>query len=62
VHRKGAPAFPCTVPRCTRVGTKGFTRRDHLSGHLREVHHFDVPKRLPGKRSARVLSSLYARA
>ncbi|KAF2787905.1 hypothetical protein K505DRAFT_315873, partial [Melanomma pulvis-pyrius CBS 109.77] len=52
VHGVGTPDFPCTVPRCTRIGDKGFTRRDHLVEHLRNFHHLDIPKRRPGERSA----------
>jgi hypothetical protein len=55
VHGIGKPDFPCTVPRCTRVGDKGFTRRDHLVEHLRNFHHLDIPKRRPGERSANPL-------
>ncbi|KAF2654431.1 hypothetical protein K491DRAFT_600854, partial [Lophiostoma macrostomum CBS 122681] len=55
VHGMGTPDFPCTVPRCTRVGDKGFTRRDHLVEHLRNFHHLDIPKRRPGERSANPL-------
>ncbi|KAF2737463.1 hypothetical protein EJ04DRAFT_510329 [Polyplosphaeria fusca] len=51
----GTPDFPCTVPRCTRVGDKGFTRRDHLIEHLRNFHNLDIPKRRPGERSANPL-------
>ncbi|CAO2650148.1 Nn.00g014400.m01.CDS01 [Neocucurbitaria sp. VM-36] len=52
VHGVGTPDYPCTVPRCNRVGDKGFTRRDHLVEHLRNFHHIDIPKRRPGERSA----------
>lgn len=52
VHGMGTPEFPCTVPRCSRVGDKGFTRRDHLIEHLRSFHQLDIPKRKPGERSA----------
>ncbi|KAE8838465.1 hypothetical protein PTNB73_03519 [Pyrenophora teres f. teres] len=52
VHGMGTPEFPCSVPRCNRVGDKGFTRRDHLVEHLRNFHHIDIPKRRPGERSA----------
>ncbi|KAH7093751.1 hypothetical protein FB567DRAFT_180163 [Paraphoma chrysanthemicola] len=52
VHGVGTPEFPCTVPRCNRIGDKGFTRRDHLVEHLRNFHHIDIPKRRPGERSA----------
>ncbi|KAL6707320.1 hypothetical protein ACN47E_004308 [Coniothyrium glycines] len=52
VHGIGTPEYPCTVPRCSRVGDKGFTRRDHLVEHLRNFHHIDIPKRRPGERSA----------
>ncbi|PSN72261.1 hypothetical protein BS50DRAFT_630325 [Corynespora cassiicola Philippines] len=55
VHGVGTPDFPCTVPKCTRVGDKGFTRRDHLVEHLRNFHHLDIPKRRPGERSANPL-------
>ncbi|KAF2683113.1 hypothetical protein K458DRAFT_419328 [Lentithecium fluviatile CBS 122367] len=52
VHGVGTPGYPCTVQDCTRVGEKGFTRRDHLVEHLRNFHHIDIPKRRPGERSA----------
>jgi hypothetical protein len=52
VHGVGSPEYPCTVPRCNRIGDKGFTRRDHLVEHLRNFHHMDIPKRRPGERSA----------
>ncbi|KAH7130326.1 hypothetical protein B0J11DRAFT_249860 [Dendryphion nanum] len=53
VHKApGPPDYPCSVPECTRVGEKGFTRRDHLVEHLRNFHHIDIPKRRPGERSA----------
>ncbi|KAI4933976.1 uncharacterized protein J4E92_003646 [Alternaria infectoria] len=52
VHGVGTPEYPCNVPRCNRVGDKGFTRRDHLVEHLRNFHHMDIPKRRPGERSA----------
>ncbi|KAF2008063.1 hypothetical protein P154DRAFT_15071 [Amniculicola lignicola CBS 123094] len=52
VHGIGTPEFPCTQPRCSRVGDKGFTRKDHLVEHLRNFHHLNIPKRQPGERSA----------
>jgi len=52
VHGVGTPGYPCTVQDCSRVGDKGFTRRDHLVEHLRNFHHIDIPKRRPGERSA----------
>jgi hypothetical protein len=52
VHEVGTPRYPCTFQDCTRVGDKGFTRRDHLVEHLRNFHHIDIPKRRPGERSA----------
>ncbi|KAF2110823.1 hypothetical protein BDV96DRAFT_473402, partial [Lophiotrema nucula] len=55
VHGIGSPEYPCYVPRCTRIGDKGFTRRDHLVEHLRNFHHLDIPKRKPGERSANPL-------
>ncbi|KAF2805037.1 uncharacterized protein BDZ99DRAFT_396574, partial [Mytilinidion resinicola] len=44
--------FPCTVHRCSRVGPRGFSRRDHLTEHLRSYHQQNIPKRAPGQRSA----------
>ncbi|KAJ4399909.1 hypothetical protein N0V91_009077 [Didymella pomorum] len=52
VHGMGSPEFPCTIPHCSRVGNKGFTRKDHLMEHLRNFHKIDVPKRKAGERSA----------
>ncbi|KAF2020187.1 hypothetical protein BU24DRAFT_459794 [Aaosphaeria arxii CBS 175.79] len=56
VHNKNTtPEYPCEVKGCTRIGDKGFTRRDHLVEHLRNFHHIDIPKRKPGERSANPL-------
>ncbi|CAI6342415.1 unnamed protein product [Periconia digitata] len=52
VHSGNTPNYPCSVKDCSRVGDKGFTRRDHLVEHLRNFHHLDIPKRKPGERSA----------
>ncbi|KAF2502724.1 hypothetical protein BU16DRAFT_447910 [Lophium mytilinum] len=51
VHSEDKP-FPCTVHRCSRVGPRGFNRRDHLTEHLRSYHQQNIPKRSPGQRSA----------
>ncbi|OCL10981.1 hypothetical protein AOQ84DRAFT_205019 [Glonium stellatum] len=51
VHSKEKP-FPCNVKNCTRVGERGFSRRDHLIEHLRSYHAIDIPKRKPGQRTA----------
>ncbi|KAF2634237.1 hypothetical protein P280DRAFT_474782 [Massarina eburnea CBS 473.64] len=52
VHGVGTPDYPCSVKDCSRIGDKGFTRRDHLVEHLRNFHHIDIPKRRAGERSA----------
>ncbi|PVH97015.1 hypothetical protein DM02DRAFT_658682 [Periconia macrospinosa] len=52
VHSGNTPNYPCTVKDCSRVGDKGFTRRDHLVEHMRNFHHIPIPKRGPGERSA----------
>lgn len=36
--------FPCVMKRCNRKGDNGFSRKDHLSQHLRDVHNLDIPK------------------
>lgn len=35
----------CPVEHCSRKGSNGFPRQDHLVEHLRSYHHLDVPKR-----------------
>ncbi|KAJ5153088.1 uncharacterized protein N7482_009566 [Penicillium canariense] len=44
----------CPVEHCSRKGSNGFPRQDHLVEHLRSYHHLDVPKRRAMKRSAKV--------
>ncbi|KAJ5162121.1 hypothetical protein N7492_007513 [Penicillium capsulatum] len=43
----------CPVDHCSRKGSNGFPRQDHLVEHLRSYHHLDVPKRRAFKRSAK---------
>ncbi|KAJ6157852.1 hypothetical protein N7470_005444 [Penicillium chermesinum] len=43
----------CPVEHCSRKGSNGFPRQDHLVEHLRSYHHLDVPKRRALKRSAK---------
>jgi len=46
VHRRGAnKKHDCPVVKCTRNGDLGFTRKDHLTEHLRNYHHQQIPKR-----------------
>lgn len=45
----------CPVDHCSRKGSNGFPRQDHLVEHLRSYHHMDLPKR-NGKRSAKHIS------
>ena len=46
----------CPVEHCSRKGSNGFPRQDHLVEHLRSYHHLDVPKRRAFKRSAKYIS------
>ncbi|KAF9252815.1 hypothetical protein DTO006G1_2059 [Penicillium roqueforti] len=46
----------CPVEHCSRKGSNGFPRQDHLVEHLRSYHHMDVPKRGACKRSAKQIS------
>ncbi|KAJ5357310.1 hypothetical protein N7541_004468 [Penicillium brevicompactum] len=46
----------CPVDHCSRKGSNGFPRQDHLVEHLRSYHHMDVPKRGSSKRSAKHIS------
>ncbi|KAJ6031044.1 hypothetical protein N7540_001776 [Penicillium herquei] len=43
----------CPVDHCSRKGSNGFPRQDHLVEHLRSYHHLDVPKKRALKRSAK---------
>ncbi|OCK95557.1 uncharacterized protein K441DRAFT_658255 [Cenococcum geophilum 1.58] len=51
VHTK-EKLFPCSVNNCSRVKDRGFSRRDHLTEHLRSYHAIPIPKRKPGQRAA----------
>ncbi|KAJ5594230.1 uncharacterized protein N7459_000438 [Penicillium hispanicum] len=46
----------CPVEHCSRKGSNGFPRQDHLVEHMRSYHHLDVPKRRAFKRSAKYIS------
>ncbi|KAJ5124366.1 uncharacterized protein N7515_008191 [Penicillium bovifimosum] len=46
----------CPVDQCSRKGSNGFPRQDHLVEHLRSYHHLHVPKRGGCKRSAKEIS------
>ncbi|MCJ1232826.1 hypothetical protein MMC14_000780 [Varicellaria rhodocarpa] len=35
----------CPLKWCGRTGKHGFTRKDHLKGHMREVHMKDIAKK-----------------
>lgn len=43
----------CPVEHCSRKGSNGFPRQDHLVEHLRSYHHMDLPKRRALKRSSK---------
>ncbi|KAJ5613960.1 hypothetical protein N7528_007614 [Penicillium herquei] len=46
----------CPVDHCSRKGSNGFPRQDHLVEHLRSYHHLDVPKKRALKRSAKEMA------
>ena len=35
----------CPVSSCRRKGDRGFKRKDHLTEHLRSIHHMNIPRR-----------------
>lgn len=35
----------CPIENCSRKGSNGFPRQDHLNEHLRSCHHVPLPKR-----------------
>ncbi|KAK0251729.1 hypothetical protein LTS09_013189 [Friedmanniomyces endolithicus] len=41
----------CEFPGCHRRGQYGFSRKDKMVDHMREVHKAEIPKRSPGRRS-----------
>ncbi|KAK5170776.1 hypothetical protein LTR04_003813 [Oleoguttula sp. CCFEE 6159] len=48
VHNKATAAtFDCHMNRCQRTAANGraFTRKDHLTDHLRNYHHEEIPKK-----------------
>ncbi|KAK4540405.1 hypothetical protein LTR36_009262 [Oleoguttula mirabilis] len=52
VHgRQNLQLVDCSHPGCHRRGEYGFTRKDKMVDHLRDVHKSDIPKRASGKRS-----------
>jgi hypothetical protein len=48
-NKKESKIYECDAPRCSRKGSHGFTRKDHLTEHLRNYHHRSIPKRKKGK-------------
>ncbi|KAK3675883.1 hypothetical protein LTR78_004075 [Recurvomyces mirabilis] len=51
IHKTGSVAkVDCTQAGCHRSGAYGFTRKDKMVEHLREVHPVDVQKRQQGRR------------
>lgn len=46
VHQKDqSEKKDCPEPNCLRKGDQGFTRSDHLTEHLRNFHHKELPRR-----------------
>ncbi|TKA63954.1 hypothetical protein B0A55_09506 [Friedmanniomyces simplex] len=41
----------CEYPGCHRKGEHGFSRKDKMVDHMREVHKAEIPKRSPGRKS-----------
>jgi len=48
-NRSTLQLVDCTYPGCHRRGEYGFTRKDKMVEHLRDVHKADIPKRARGK-------------
>ncbi|KAF2087729.1 hypothetical protein K490DRAFT_65570 [Saccharata proteae CBS 121410] len=49
VHRSSTTQMhDCPKKKCDRKGARGFTRRDHLTEHLRAYHNETIPKRRKG--------------
>lgn len=48
-HRGDQEKFDCVKRSCPRKGENGFTRKDHLTEHLRNFHLQDIPKRRGGR-------------
>ncbi|OJD34618.1 c2h2 finger domain [Diplodia corticola] len=44
-HREDQGKFDCVQRTCPRKGENGFTRKDHLTEHLRNFHLRSIPKR-----------------
>jgi hypothetical protein len=44
VHHR-SNLYPCPEEGCERKGNRSFTRKDHLTEHLRTYHGRDIPKR-----------------
>ena len=58
-NRATLQLVPCAVEGCHRIGDRGFTRKDKMIDHVREVHKVDVPKR-PNNRSSPSSQSSYS--
>ncbi|KXL43465.1 hypothetical protein M433DRAFT_961 [Acidomyces richmondensis BFW] len=47
-NRESLELINCEVPGCLRKGLNGFTRKDKMIDHMREVHKKNIPKRIVG--------------
>jgi len=52
VHLRPTSMVDCPKHRCTRKGTNGFPRLDHLKEHLRQYHGDSLPKAKHSKERA----------
>ncbi|OMP82851.1 hypothetical protein BK809_0001041 [Diplodia seriata] len=52
-HRGDREKFDCPKRTCPRKGENGFTRKDHLTEHLRNFHLQRIPKRRGGRGKGR---------
>ena len=50
-NRDNLELVDCMEPSCHRRGDYGFTRKDKMVEHVREVHKVDIPKRQTNRRS-----------
>jgi hypothetical protein len=48
--RSSAVFYDCEFSACNRKGRYGFSRKDKMVDHMREVHMADIPKRRSGGR------------
>ena len=56
-NRETLQLHDCQLPGCHRRGEYGFTRKDKMIDHMRDVHKVPIPKRANGRKSESPTSS-----